>query len=106
MKVSKLYPVKHVKLVLNIYSMLLVQTGVASSKQVGQWSGSERTAGHILSSPNLPSVPEGGTVDDLGSVAPPVQPGIQPAQRRLPLHAPFGLPAADCLLCRLRWRVQ
>lgn len=87
--------------------MLLAQTAVASSKQVGQWPGSERTAGEILTPAHLPGVSEGGAVDDLGSVSPSVQPGVQPAQGRLPLHAPFGLPAAaDRILCCLSWWVQ
>lgn len=87
-------------------SISLVQGCVTSSKQVGQWSGTERAAGELLSSSYLPRVPEGGAVDDLGSVASPVQPGVQPAQGRLPLHPPLGPPGCGCVLCRLGGWVQ
>ena len=86
----------------------MCQTGLKKivadlSKQVGQWSGAEGSAGQLLPSPHLPCVPEGGAVDDLSPVAPSVQPGVQSAQRRLPLYAPFSLPG---LLRRLGWGVS
>lgn len=61
-----------------------------SSKQIGQRSCSERAAGEVLRFPHLFGVLEGSAVDDLGSVSPPVEPGVQPAQGRLPLNAPLG----------------
>lgn len=77
-----------------------------SSKQVGQWSSSERTAGELLTSSHLPWVPEGGAVDDLGSVASSMQPGVEPAQGRLPLHPPLGPPSCDSILCCLSGWIQ
>lgn len=61
-----------------------------SSKQIGQRSCSERAAGKILPFPHLVGVLERSAVDDLGSVSPPVEPGVQPAQGRFPLNAPLG----------------
>ena len=85
----------------------MCQTGLKmvadSSKQVGQRPGAEGSAGQLLPSPHLPRVPEGGAVDDLSPVAPSVQPGVQPAQRWLPLNAPFSLPG---VLRRLGWGAQ
>lgn len=49
-----------------------------------------RAAGKLLPLPHLFGVLERSAVDDLGSVSPPVEPRVQPAQGRLPLNARLG----------------
>lgn len=77
-----------------------------SSKQIGQRSCSERAAGKILPLSHLFGVLEGSAVDDLGSVSPPMEPSVQPAQGRLPLNAPLAPLARRRVLGRLGRRVE
>lgn len=103
---ENVWPVSLKRWVNCVLSVEACQTGLylyigVSTEQVGQWAGSERASGELLRSSHLPRVPEGGAVDDLGSVASSMQPGVQSAQGRLPLYPPFGPPGRHCVLCWL-----